>query len=479
MRHATFVFVITIGVAVWADEPVRFADENLKAAVERQLDITNPTPTDLRSLKSLTATGGIVDLTGIEPAVNLVTLQLSGNRIRDLKPLSKLTRLEHLSLSSNKISDIRPLSKLTNLVFLDLHRNKIADVSPVAGLTKLLTINFHINRISDLSPVANLTKLVFADFHNNRITDIAPMSDLYALVHLNLADNAISDISVIRGFEKLRYLHLGNNRITDISPLSKLPNLKDLFLYGNTINGVPVADGIDLKKQMQADGGEGFTVESAKQTIDRYLAELEEISRVAAERKAEAWARFDRSLTELKRFEAQKKSGKLYHGMLGSYYSHKGRLPFIMLSVPNGTNVLSEKSREMFNARYAGGTQLYKFESRGHVMIPRSGSYRLTVSRAAGIKLNDVEYAVGATVAGEPPYADVKLTRGVYEVVFDVGNNGGQMNYSMVRITDLETGKELPIFLYESDLKTFTGDLSFGIELLETSGWESADNEIR
>ena len=133
----------------------------------------------------------------------------------------------------------------------------------------------------------------------------------------------------------------------------------------------------------------------------------------------------------------------------------------------------------MFNARYAGGTRLYKFDSYGNVIIPRDGSYRLEVSRAAGIKLNGVEYAVGATVAGELPYADVELTRGVYEVAFDVGNNGGQMNYSMVRIVDRETDIELPIFVYESDLKKFTGDLSFGIELLETSSWDPEKNVIK
>ena len=101
----------------------------------------------MRSLTSLTSTEGIVDLTGIEYAVNLVSLDVRGNRIHNLKPLSGLTRLEHLSLSSNAISDIRPLKKLTNLIFLDLHRNKIADISPVTGLTKLVSLNWNLKRL--------------------------------------------------------------------------------------------------------------------------------------------------------------------------------------------------------------------------------------------------------------------------------------------------------------------------------------------
>ncbi|MAG94823.1 MAG: hypothetical protein CMJ48_13930 [Planctomycetaceae bacterium] len=222
-----------------------------------------------------------------------------------------------------------------------------------------------------------------------------------------------------------------------------------------------------------------FAVDSAKQAVDRYLGELEEIDRVAALRKAEARSRLDRALQEVEQFQKETRTGKRYHGMLGSYYSHKGRMPFIMLSVPNGTNVLSEESRSMFNARYAAGNRLYKFESRGNVVIPQEGSYRLQVSRAAGIKLNGVEYAVGSPAAGKPPHADVKLIRGVYEVKFDVGNNGGQMNYSMIRIIDNDSGKELPIFVYESELKKFQNDLSFGIDLLETSEWRPDESEIR
>ena len=94
MRHTTFVFVMTVAGAAWAAEPVHFADENLKAAVELTLEIKNPTPTDMRSLKSLTAAGGVVDLTGIEHAVNLVSLDLHGNRIVEIADLSALLDVE-------------------------------------------------------------------------------------------------------------------------------------------------------------------------------------------------------------------------------------------------------------------------------------------------------------------------------------------------------------------------------------------------
>ncbi|UCG48813.1 MAG: leucine-rich repeat domain-containing protein [Phycisphaerales bacterium] len=258
MRYTIALVLMTVAGAARAGEPVCFEDPKLKAAVERTLRIKNPTQTDMRSLTSLAAKEGIVDLTGIEHAVNLVSLDLHGNqiadisgvsalanlevlalydnRISDLRPLSRLRKLRRLSLYSNSISDIRPLGGLTNLVFLDLHRNKITDISAVAGLTKLVNLNLHINRISDISPAASLTSLEIADWHNNRITEITSISDLSKLVHLHLGDNAISDISVLRGLGDLQFLHLGNNKIEDITPLSNLTKLTELALYGNPAN---------------------------------------------------------------------------------------------------------------------------------------------------------------------------------------------------------------------------------------------------
>ena len=62
---------------------------------------------------------------------------------------------------------------------------------------------------------------------------------------------------------------------------------------------------------------------------------------------------------------------------------------------------------------------------------------------------------------------------------FDVGNNGGQLGYAMIRIVENKSETELPIFIYESELKAFQSDLSLGVELRETSRWTREDNEIQ
>jgi hypothetical protein len=118
------------------EDPVYFADTNLKAAVEAALGITDPTPTDMLGLTYLNAGGkAIVELTG-EYATNLTYLNLGYNQISDISALTSLTGLTNLQLQVNQISNISPLSGLTSLTYLSLHGpNQISDISVLANLT--------------------------------------------------------------------------------------------------------------------------------------------------------------------------------------------------------------------------------------------------------------------------------------------------------------------------------------------------------
>jgi hypothetical protein len=211
--------------------------------------------------------------------------------------------------------------------------------------------------------------------------------------------------------------------------------------------------------------------------LEAYLLRLDEIERVAAQRKAEARAQLMRALGQAAQFEAE--SGTRYRGMLGSYFNQQGRIPFVMLSVPNGENVLGENARRAFNGRYDMSQPLVTFQARGHVVVPSSGSYYLETSRGyADFKLNELGYALGTPGPGNRVGAEVELTEGVYQVDFSVNNNGGQMPEALVRIIDKETGLELPIFVYASELENFAHDQSFGVELIETSNWSAEEQRL-
>jgi hypothetical protein len=226
-----------------AESAVYFADPRLKATVEAELWVTNPTATDMLELTSLNiGTQGITDLTGLEYALNLYSLQATHNQISDLSPLSGLSNLETLALNTNQIGDLSPLAGLSNLRDLNLHDNPISDISPLSGLTNLQSLTLRINNISDISALSGLTNLETLALEDNQVSDIAPLSGLSNLRYLRLGYNEISALSPLSGLSDLDYLDVHKNRITDISALSSLSNLDTLILENNQISDIsPVA----------------------------------------------------------------------------------------------------------------------------------------------------------------------------------------------------------------------------------------------
>ena len=174
------VLLVILGAShsVFAEDPVFFADANLKAAVEAELGISDPTPTDMLGLTVLNAKfSSIVDLTGIESAINLTSLGLYRNNISNVSSLTGLTNLTSLILSSNQISDISSLAGLKNLTSLIIHNNHINDISILAGLKNLTDLNLGSNQISDISSLVDLTNLTWLQLLNNPLN--CPSYDIY------------------------------------------------------------------------------------------------------------------------------------------------------------------------------------------------------------------------------------------------------------------------------------------------------------
>jgi hypothetical protein len=98
----------------------------------------------------------IEDLSGVEYCVNVNSLDLSRNRISELRPLAGLTNLQTLMLADNEISDVDPLAALEGLEELDLSGNQIEDVNALVALTALRYLNLAGNPIRDLDPIERL-----------------------------------------------------------------------------------------------------------------------------------------------------------------------------------------------------------------------------------------------------------------------------------------------------------------------------------
>ncbi|MFB2923711.1 leucine-rich repeat domain-containing protein [Aerosakkonema funiforme] len=178
---------------------------------------------------------------------NCTELDLDGNQIIDISPLSCFTNLIVLNLHYNQISDITPLSSLSNLKELYIGDNQISDINPLLSLSNLNVLNLRSNQISDvslLSYFSNLTKLYL---DNNRIADLNFISSLANLIELTLANNQISDISPLSSLTNLTYLDLYSNQITDISPLKYLTNLQYLEIGENQLAEINVLPSLHEK----------------------------------------------------------------------------------------------------------------------------------------------------------------------------------------------------------------------------------------
>ena len=187
---------------------VNIPDPNLRDAIRTELGINAPviTRADMLQLTGINAErSDIADLTGLEHALNLKWLILSGNRISNLDPLAGLTQLEYIALPGNEVSDI---SALVNLL----------------RLNRLLLDG---NQISDLSPLANLRRLTYLTIHGNLITDVRPLAGLHNLEHLTLEYNMIVDYSPLDG---LALSHFTYDQSCELPPEPVEPRLENRSL---------------------------------------------------------------------------------------------------------------------------------------------------------------------------------------------------------------------------------------------------------
>lgn len=164
-------------------------DPNLRKAVRESLiqqgigvpENTPLTPESITRMWGLDSRSmNIINLTGLEHAVNLQSLVTANNQIQDLHPLANLKEIHFLDLSGNQIVDVSPLAGLVSLEVLKLGGNQITDVSPLAGLVNLKYLSLAANQIVDASPLAALENLENLDIRWNekRVLWTLPLSKL-------------------------------------------------------------------------------------------------------------------------------------------------------------------------------------------------------------------------------------------------------------------------------------------------------------
>ena len=219
----------------------------------------NLTSLDLRELGL-----GDEELAGLAKMTDLVELDLRGNEMTDLSPLSGMANLKELRLSgdiggNDGISDLSPLSGLSRLKVLHLPAANIEDLSPLSGLVQMEDLALtdpesDLGLAEDITPLASLVNLKELYLKIGVISDLTPLSGMTKLESLRIrAQNYVTDYSPLSGMKNLKELEMEENQFpqaVDISPFSDLTSLESLRMGCNVQDLEPLRNLHNLKKLM-------------------------------------------------------------------------------------------------------------------------------------------------------------------------------------------------------------------------------------
>ena len=123
--------------------------------------------TFLRSV-SLAHNAALQNISGLEKAVNLQTLDMSNTAITDFGSLARFPLLQNLHLAQTSVLDLHFLSRFPHLRALTLTNTLVSSIEPLANQFKLEVVNIKATKVTDALPLQNLTslKMVLLDRNN-------------------------------------------------------------------------------------------------------------------------------------------------------------------------------------------------------------------------------------------------------------------------------------------------------------------------
>lgn len=183
---------------------------------------------------------------------NLESLCLRQNLITSLTPLEHLSaeKMEELDFYDNRINHISSqVNKFVKLQNLDLSFNKIKNIKNIDKLVNLENLYFVQNKIREIKNIETLQKLKNLELGGNKIEEIGePLRQMPSIEQLWLGKNRISQFKNLDSLTNLRVLSIQSNRITKIEGLEKLVNLEELYV---SHNGISKIENLDANTHLQ------------------------------------------------------------------------------------------------------------------------------------------------------------------------------------------------------------------------------------
>lgn len=189
---------------------------------------------------------GIKDLSGMQYAVNMQALNLSGNPIRKIpKEMKDLENLIYLGLSECGLTEVPGnVCEIKNLQYLHLAGNEITELpSEIADLTELRELVLDNNQLGALpEQIGALMKLETVSISRNGIGSLPEsMKSCTELAELYLTGNRLGEIpDWIGSLQRLEVLVADGNEIRSLpGSMSNLDDMKTLSVAFNRISQFP------------------------------------------------------------------------------------------------------------------------------------------------------------------------------------------------------------------------------------------------
>ncbi len=189
------------------------------------------------------------DLTEELVAENLLSLDVSDKRVRDLKGLEVAQNLRILVLRDNLIEDVSPLGDLPNLSRLDLSGNRIRNLAPLESLS-LSKMKTEVLRLQVALENRNLPK----DQKAKLIIELSLVIQRinrghWSIRKLSLENNRLLGLSGIGHLTSLRHLDVSGNSLIDLEGVGQLKNLITLYAQQNQLGRVEGFIDVDKDKK--------------------------------------------------------------------------------------------------------------------------------------------------------------------------------------------------------------------------------------
>lgn len=262
----TSVWAEDPGVSVNVEEGVNIPDPNFRKLINNELghpDDAAVTAEDMKEITYLSINGSsdVADIEGIQYAVNLESLNMTGD-IKSVDKIAGLTKLRRLTIAGNNLlRDLSLLGSKPDLTLLDV--NNCTNLTSLAGITvenypKLEELSCsRCTALNDISALSGeeIPTLIAADFEDCAIADISPLKGYTSIEELELekveitGENREAYKETVSSMTGLKTLYMPFCDITDedTEMFSTLQNLQTLVLNMNELTSTDFCNQLPQK----------------------------------------------------------------------------------------------------------------------------------------------------------------------------------------------------------------------------------------